>query len=330
MKQVSLGEDYFKGYVSLERISGGIKPWRIPYTDVELFPPNGINGTAEIPAGVRLAFVSNTSAIEVRILPSEQQQVMDCVVNGELVLTSRAESGEEILRFEGLARGPNEIELFLNQKTPVVIHELWIDEDAEIQPAAAGRPKWITYGSSITQCSGSDSPSLTWPAIVARKNQLDLTCLGYSGNCMMEPMVAKMIRDLPVDYISMCLGINVYDQAELTNRTFAAAVIGMIQTIREMHQRTPIVVISPIISPPHETTENRAGMTLVSMRGQIEETVKMLQYRGDYQLYYVNGLELFDEKWTEYLPDQLHPNTEGYALLAKQFEQRIVKDIWKI
>jgi hypothetical protein len=73
MKKVQLDESYFKGHVSLENNSEGVKPWRIPYQDAVLYPPDGIGGKAEIPAGIRIAFESNTSAIEIRIVPSEQQ-----------------------------------------------------------------------------------------------------------------------------------------------------------------------------------------------------------------------------------------------------------------
>jgi hypothetical protein len=256
--------------------------------------------------------------------------VIDCVVNGDVAATCKVDSGVGILQFEGLSSQNKEIEIYLYQEAPIVIKELRIEDAADITPLTHHKPKWITYGSSITQCGEADSPALTWPAIVARRSKLDLTCLGYSGNCMLEPMVAKMIRDLPADYISLCLGINVYGQATLSHRTFPAAVMGMIQTIREKHRYTPIVVISPIFAPLRETKENQVGMTLVSMREQIESTIKQLQARGDDQLHYVHGLELFDDTLAEYLPDDLHPNAEGYAILAKRFEERIVKKLWGI
>ena len=33
----------------------------------------------------------------------------------------------------------------------------------------------------------------------ARTHNLDLTCLGYGGQCHLDPIVASMIRDLPAD-----------------------------------------------------------------------------------------------------------------------------------
>ena len=45
---------------------------------------------------------------------------------------------------------------------------------------------------------------------------------------------------------------------------------------------------------------------------------------GDQKLYYVEGLQIFGIDLVEMLPDQLHPNSEGYKALAEKFIQQIV------
>lgn len=328
MKAVHLADELFRGAVSLERTSTGVKPWRIPYGEFALFPPNGLNGRAEEAAGIRLAFVTASAAVEVVVGESDKQQAMDCVVNGELAATRRIEPEERILRFDGLGEAEKEIELFFDQRMPVVVQELRVNENASVRPFTGPRPKWVTYGSSISQCTGAASPAQTWPALVARRAKLDLTCLGYAGNCLLEPMVARLIRDLPADFISLCLGINVYGHDALSPRTFKAAVIAFIQIIREQHPTAPIAVISPICSPPRETTENRVAFTLVCMRAEIRAAVEMLRSRGDQRLRYVNGLDLLGEPDADYLPDHLHPNSEGYALMADRFQRLVVDGLW--
>ena len=67
-------------------------------------------------------------------------------------------------------------------------------------------------------------------------------------------MIARMIRDLPADFLSMKVGINIQGGNTLNERTFRAAIIGFVQIVREKHPDTPFAVISPIYSPPRETT----------------------------------------------------------------------------
>ncbi|MEF3306883.1 SGNH/GDSL hydrolase family protein [Paenibacillus sp. GYB003] len=324
MQKIELSGSLFKGAVSLEQTGDGIKPWRIPYKQYDLFPPNGINGTAAVSAGVRLRFASDTTAVSVELAPSDIQVQIDLVVGDAPVVTRVLEPGETVARFGQLPGGSKTIEIFLPQKAPSTVRTIGIDEGAAWHIPDDRRPKWITYGSSITQCGGAFSPAQTWPAIVARRFGLDLTCLGYSGNCHLEPMVARMIRDLDADVISMCLGINVYGGSTLNKRTFRAAVIGFVQIVREKHPDTPIAVMSPIWSPPRETTPNTVQFTLCEMREEIVEAVNAMTALGDSRLHYVDGLTIFHEAYAEHLPDNLHPNGTGYAIMGDNFGDKVM------
>lgn len=327
MKTISISDELFQGAVSLERTEQGVKPWRIPYREFELFPPNGINGTAEQAAGVRLRFESDTTTVELRVAPSPNERTFDCVVNGELRETGHLRPEADTVTFRGLPPEAKMIDIYFSQTAPVTMAQLRVDESASFHIPRDKRPRWITYGSSITQCAAAASPAQTWPALVARDQGLHLTCLGYSGNCHMEPMVARMIRDLPADFISLCLGINVYGGNSYGPRTFRAAVIGFIQIVREKHKETPLLVISPIYSPLREENENAVGLNLVKMREEIEAAVRSLQKLGDANLYYLNGLELLGPEYASRLPDNLHPDAEGYRIMARRFQQLLMERV---
>ena len=180
-------------------------------------------------------------------------------------------------------------------------------------------PRWITYGSSITQCRTAASATQTWPAIVARESGLNLTCLGYGGQCHLDAMVARMIRDLPADYISLCLGINIQGASSLGPRAFRPAIIGAVQIIREKHPDIPLVLMSPICSPPREETPNAVGFHLKGMREEVRTAAEALQAHGDKHVYYVNGLSVFGTDYVHLLPDALHPDAEGYRVMGKNF-----------
>jgi len=323
-----LAEALFRGAVSVERRGNGLKPWRIPYRDACLYVPDAINGKAEIPAGVRLAFASPTRSVAIEIEAADRETQLDCVVDGTLLHKGIIAAGETQAVFTGLPEADKTVEIYLSQKIPVCITAVKIDEDAVWAAVPKDQPHWIAYGSSITQCADAESPSQTWPALAARGLGMQLTCLGFGGNCHLEPMVARMIRELPADFISVCAGINIMGGSTLSARTFAPALIGFLQIVREKHPDTPILVISPIYCRPRETAENKVGFTLPLMRREISDVVRLLQDFGDRNLYYLDGLQLFGPEYAGHLPDELHPDAEGYRIMASRFLELIPAALW--
>ena len=122
-------------------------------------------------------------------------------------------------------------------------------------------------------------------------------------------------------------------------RAFIPAVHSLLDTIREKQPTTPILVISPIWCPFHETTpgpimidgpllfakerpaEFAAGaLHLVRIREILEEVVSL---RKDKNLHYMNGLELMNERDVDLMPDKLHPDSAGYRLMGERFAKKL-------
>lgn len=326
VQQIRLDEILFQGAISFEQVDGGIRPWRLPVEELSLFAPPLIEQAGQ-PAGVRIGFVSSTTTVVLGLVPCDDERMVDCVVDDELVETGIVAPGATEVRFEGLPEGEKRIELYLSQKAPMVVTSLAIDEGATRSLIPDDRPRWITYGSSITQAKDAASPAQTWPALVARRQKLHLTTLGYSAQCHMEPMMARMIRDLDADFISLCIGINILGGASYSARTFKWAAIGMVKIIRERHPEIPIVVQSPIFAPDREITENVVGLNLVKMREELQDAVSRLQDQGDDKLYYLDGLKIFGSEHIDYLPDRLHPNADGYRIMADNFEKYVMEEM---
>lgn len=312
----------WQGAVSLERTDQWIMPWRIPYEERGLFHEGLIEGAA-MPSGVRIAFRSDTAMVGGAIEPQPDISNLDVYCDGAM-LGSAELAGKSEFRVEGLPAAEKLIELWLPQFGVFRLRSLEVSDGAGLAPFDDIRPRWITYGSSITQCSGAESPSQTWPAIVARERGLDLTNLGYGGQCHLDPMIARMIRDLPADFISMCVGINVYGGFSLSERTFRAGIIGFVRIVREKHPDTPLAVMSPIISPPCETTPNAVGLCLTVMREEVAAAVEALRDDGDEHVHYVDGLDMLGPELAHLLPDEVHPNPEGYKAMARNFLDTVV------
>jgi lysophospholipase L1-like esterase len=307
----------WQGNISLQKIEDSVMPWRTPHRMHVLFPEPLIERSA-MPAGVRICFWSNTTRISGNIVAQNESGILDLCCDGEVVASLDLSQKDDFV-FESLSDEEKLIELWLPQFGRFQLRSLEIDDGATLEPFNDTRPRWITYGSSITQCRTAASSTQTWPAIVAREHGLNLTCLGYGGQCHLDAMVARMIRDAPADYISMCLGINIQGASSLGPRAFRPAIIGTVQIVREKHPDIPIVLMSPICSPPREEKPNAVGFHLKGMREEVQAAAEALQAHGDKHVHYVDGLSVFSDDYVHLLPDALHPDAEGYRVMGKNF-----------
>src|SRR5690606_30452627 len=151
---------------------------------------------------IRLAFLSDSPFFAGKALPvgEEKRQQVDLYCDGKFVGTQDiAQTG--VFRFEDLPADEKLFELWLPHRSDFALREVEIADQSTLKTYEDERSKWLTYGSSITHCGEAASPSLTWPAIVARERKVNLTCLGYGGQCHLDIQMARMIRDLPADYI---------------------------------------------------------------------------------------------------------------------------------
>ena len=325
-KFIRIDESMFQGAISCEAGDGWLRPWRLPFPRLSLFPPeDGIQARAIMAAGVRLRFATDSSTLAMAMVPQDGGRTFDLTADGEILQTVTVDGKADTAEFSDLTPGERVYEIWMPTNATVELCSLRIDDEATFSVPADPRLKWVTYGSSITHCGGATSPARSWPATAARSRGLNLTCLGYGGQCHIDAMVARMIRDLPADIISLKLGINVQGGSTLNTRTFKPAIIGMVQIIREKHPTTPIVLVSPIISPPRESTPNQVGFTLEAMRVEVEDAWKRLVAVGDENLYYVHGHKLFGEELVaDYLPDLLHPNGDGYEIMGKNAAEQVL------
>ena len=292
---------------------------------------------AGCPSGVRLRFATTSPWVTVRMRPCNPDEiapadrfVADLTADGVLLDSREVTDGRYRVDLEpaggsaATATGVPVYEIWLSPYHATVIDSVEVEDGSVFGIPSDDRTRWITYGSSITMCRQAYSPARTWPATAARRLVLNLTSLGFGGQCHLDPMVARVMRDLPADVITLKLGINIYGGATLGARTYPAAVIGFVRTIRDGHPRTPIGVITAIPSPPREREPNAAGCTLEDYRAMTRDAVARLQAAGDDRLRLFEGTELFGEEDAHLLPDDLHPNGEGYELMGVRAAERVL------
>jgi len=242
--------------------------------------------------------------------------------------------------FDSLPEGNKCCELWLPHNAFIELRALHLNEGAQLKaPEPDERPRWLHYGSSISHCMEADEPAYTWPAVAARKAGANLQSLGFGGQCHLDQFVARTIRDSDADVVSIKVGINVINLDSMRERVFVSALHGFIDTIREGKPDAPIVLVSPIYCPsaenaPGPTIPDRHGkfktlsgqekwrdgcLTLTRTRTLISDLVKQRRKAGDSQLSYLDGLSLFGADDADDLPDDLHPNAEGYVRMGERF-----------
>lgn len=354
-----------RGALALERTAAGILPRRLPAWTTRQYPDPFADGVTVMPSGVRLVFRTTATVVELDLLSTVHRPpgeppvpgVVDVVVDG--VLTGSApvpvgnvlrfgdarhggelESGEPgTVRFDGLPGGPRarEIELWLPQRTPCELVALRADAPL-CPPGATGRRRWTHHGSSISHCMEADRPTGTWPVVAARACGVEVTNLGLAGNAMLDPYVARAIRDLPADLISLKLGINIVSGAAFRLRSFVPAVHGFLDTVREGHPDTPLLVVSPVSCPAVEECPGPTGVDgsgalvalgdpddvaegALTLRVIRDELSRLVAERAadDRDLHYLDGRVLLGPADTAGLVDGLHPCAAAYRRMGERF-----------
>jgi lysophospholipase L1-like esterase len=321
------------------------------------------NQVARHGSGVRLLLQTNATEITLtyrstRDMP-ERPAVVTLAANGTEVSIEHANgnhrlwnsdgsitfvAGEDSVAFFELpeADSAREVSIWLPHNCAVELIDL--TANAPLHPGSLSKRTWLNYGSSISHAIEADEPLGVWSSRVAQDLELDLFNLGLAGSANAEYFVAKTIAETPANLITLKLGINVVAGATMTKRTFVAAVQAMLDIIREKQPSTRIVVISPLYSPGFE---NQPGPARTDSQGQvygstfsdvdwvgeltlsaIREILRgLVESRADQNLSYLNGLELFGEADVELMPDHLHPNAEGYLLIADRVKKLLFSEL---
>jgi len=286
---------------------------------------------------------------------------VDLVVDGEFVASDVLDGGDAIevdlqtgatnfrpgsahtTIFGELPAGQKLVEIWLPHNESLEL--IALRTDAPVIPVELARPVWTHHGSSISQGSNASTPTQSWPAVSARLGGVALRNLVFGGSALVDPFIARVIRDTPADLISVKLGINVVNLDSMRLRAFVPAVHGFLDTIRDGHPSVPLVLISPIFCGIHEDTPGPGAVDLdtlgtgrvrfiaagrsddqaqgrLTLRVIRDALASLVERRsGDPNLHYLDGTALYGERDTAEHPlsDALHPDTATHQVIGERF-----------
>ncbi|MBJ7340501.1 SGNH/GDSL hydrolase family protein [Mycolicibacterium sp.] len=372
MRSHPITADLLRGLAELERTERGWLPHRLPARARAQCADPQLAAVEAQPSGVRLAFRTRATTVELDLLrtrtillgvPDRPDGTVDLLIDGHLTRQMVTAGGEVVrvdpatghtesergsvgtVRFTGLNAKNKDVEIWLPHYERTEIVALRTD-DAITRTPHSGRRVWLHHGSSISQGSNAASPSTTWPAVAAALGGVELINLGLAGSAMLDPFTARTMRDTPADVISIKIGINLVNGDVMRVRAFGPAVHGFLDTVRDGHPDSPLLVIGPLYCPIHENTPGpgafdvealaagqirfnatgdpadatRGRLTLSVVRDQLTE-IMAARAVDDPQLYYLDGQELYgtDDFADRPLPDNLHPDASTHEIIGQRF-----------
>ena len=115
------------GAISLEYGDDWVSPCRLRVEERSLIEP-ALYGRAQSPAGVRIAFRSDTQSIRGSLVPEAFSKPLDVVCDGEPV-DRLIVSGRDYFHTKDLPAGNKLIELWLPHNGPVRLRHMEFDDD---------------------------------------------------------------------------------------------------------------------------------------------------------------------------------------------------------
>jgi hypothetical protein len=358
----------------LEQTARGLRPHRLPTRIRRLFPDPQLLAMEAQPSAVRLTFRSVATRVELVLLPTRlafagldrPRGRVDLTVDGGSPRSESLSGGDAVetdLRTGAttIVKGAPHTATFARLSSSDKIIELWLPHneavelialrtDAPIQAVRDDRPLWLHHGSSISHGSNAIGPTATWPAVAARAAGVRLRNLGLGGSALLDPFVARAMRDMPADVLSLKVGINIVNLDVMRRRALTAAMHGFLDTIRDGHPTAPLLLITPIHCGIHEETPGPGAVDPTSFdTGQVRFTAtgtpgdtalgrltlqvvrqsiaEVVAQRDDTALHLVDGLELYgpSDADTLPLPDGLHPDTAAHDLIGRRFATALAR-----
>lgn len=204
--------------------------------------------------------------------------------------------------------GMNEITINLPLYSGVSELYIGLDENAQVDHGRRYRSRKpiLYYGSSITQGGCASRPGNHYPMAIARENNVDFICLGFSGGAKGEAVIADYLAGTEASVFVYDYDHNSPDW-EYLESTHSA----LFNRYRESNPKTPVIFVSRpdiYLTSPQD----------VRRRDVVYRTYIEAYKNGDERVFFVDGYQLFQgNRRYDCTVDGCHPNDLGFFRMAE-------------
>lgn len=289
----------------------------------------GVSSLNRHTAGGRVRFVTNSPCIAIHAVMHNQPMMDHFALTGlsGFDLYHKTEEGDVYYRtfrppvgmkegYSSLIPTPAELSVYtINFPLYDTVKELYIglkkDAVLEAAPGYTHSKPAVFYGSSITQGGCASRPGNAYEAILSRRLDLDYINLGFSGSGKAEPEIREYIA-----HMDMSIFVCDYDHNAYAPNYLKETHMPLLRAVRAVQPDLPILVLSAPDSLLKPEWRYR--------REIIRENVEQLQSEGDKNIYFLDGITLFEgEGWDSCTVDGCHPNDLGFLRMANKIEPHI-------
>ncbi len=281
-------------------------------------------------AGVNIRFVSDATRLQVRWsllnpslalphMPATGVSGLDLYVKHEgqwrWLAAGRPQSSpdNEATLFSGILPGKREYILYLPLYNGVSKVEMGIEPGTLLEPIKADTTRPIVwYGTSITQGGCASRPGMAAGSILSRRINREIINLGFSGNGIMEPEIARLLAELdPAVYV-------LANQENMKAEEVYTRATEFISILHQAHPETPIVLIESI-RVSNAFLMPATNNDIIKKRQELQRAYQTLQMQGVKNLHYVYGDVLLGSDG-EATVDGVHATDLGFLRQADALE----------
>lgn len=203
--------------------------------------------------------------------------------------------------------------LFLSLYNGVDSIEIGVDSAATVLPPSVDLPRRgkpiVMYGTSILQGACASRPGMAHTNMVMRDLQHEVINLGFSGNALLDPEIARFMAQADaaiyvLDATTNCKPVVIDERME-----------NFVGILRSAHPDTPILIVeSPIF--PASRFNTRLRETIEDKNNRLKAIYKRLK-ANDGNLYYLEGADVLGGN-NEATVDNTHFTDWGFASYAER------------
>ena len=233
---------------------------------------------------------------------------IDLLVDGVLVSTVEAASGEVTLGFDNPSHAPCEVRVCLPYGMAVAVGNLVTNGSIELPPE---RGYLLALGDSISQGYAVGSPSTSWPSVVARALGLDVVNQCIAGHVFDRHTLRgmRLLRENPPALITVAYGTNDWAHGDAASKLRKRA-SEYLRRVVERFPDVPVLVLGPLWRADEDEPRDH-GKPLSWERSMIRDVCDELG-----GVAYVDGATVLPHDASLFADGRLHPNARGNALIA--------------